>query len=132
MLRPVWYQALYTSATVTGNGSSGITSTGPTGIVPARFPILFHLLGENITTDETLDVTIQWFDNVTAGILGTTTFDQLTASTLRDYEGWPGDVTVFNAGRDLIPLPPYMNVTWTLAGTTKSMNFIVYMDYLTY
>jgi len=131
--RTVWYESFYVSGTLTVTGDSGITaSPGVINNGAARFPLAFHLVGENITTDETLALTVNWLDNDTAGILGTTTFDTLTASVLRDYEAWPGDASFFNAGRDMVPMFPYFKANWTLAGTTKSMNFTLYVDYLVY
>ena len=85
-----------------------------------------------MTTDETNDLTIDWYADAAGngGALGTTTFNQLTAGSLTDLEIWPGDVTVYAAGRDLVPLFPFHKITHTLAGTTKSMAYTIGMGYL--
>jgi hypothetical protein len=45
-------------------------------------------------------------------------------------EGWPVDVTVMNAGRDLYPLFPYMKITHTLGGTSKSMAYSIAINFM--
>ena len=82
-------------------------------------------------TDETNTVKIDWYLEAAGAIaIGTTTFTQLTASVLTVVEAWPGDVTAFNAGRDNVPLFPFCKITHTLAGTTKSMEYGIYLSYL--
>jgi hypothetical protein len=120
----------------------GLSATGNTGVIAtplvvdgglAILPLYFYALGTNMATDETNTLTIDWFPDAagTTG-LGTTTFDQLTAGSPKDFEVWPGDVAVFNAGRDFVPLPPFCKITWTLAGTTKSMDFTLLCYYVTF
>lgn len=119
----------------------GLVATGNTGIVAtpgatsgglALFPIFFTATGTNMTTDETNVLTVDWYADATGtgGIVCTTTFDQLTAGALTDLEIWPGDCAAYNAARDLVPLLPYMKITWTLVGTTKSMDFTLRSSYL--
>jgi len=124
----------YQSATVVATGDTGIIATPLVvdgGL--AILPLYFLAIGTNMLTDETNIVTIDWYPDAagTTG-LGTTTFNQLTAGALTDFEVWPGDVTIFNAGRDFVPLFPYCKITWTLAGTTKSMAFSILCYYMTF
>lgn len=130
-----WNETFYTSATnLAATNNTGIIATplAPASGSPAIFPLLFVAVGNNMTTDETNDLTIDWYGDSAGngGAIGTTTFNQLTASTLTDLEGWPGDVTAYNAGRDLVPLFPYCKITYTLAGSSKSMGFTLYLSYL--
>lgn len=126
--------AFYTSATVSATGNTGIIATPlvTSGSV-AIFPLFFVAVGSAMATDETNDLTIDWYGDAAGngGIIGTTTFNQLTAGSLTDLELWPGDVTAYDAGRDLVPLFPFHKITHTLGGTTKSMAYIIYMSYLT-
>ncbi len=98
----------------------------------AVFPLYFVAVGSDMLTDEVNTIKIDWYGDAAGngGIIDTTDFDQLTAASLTDLELWPGDVAAYNAARDLIPLFPYMKITWTLGGTTKSMAFILYISYL--
>lgn len=129
--RTSYAELFYQSPTVTTTGNTGVIATPliSTYLPGSRFPLYFQAIGTNMTTDETNIITIDWYGE-SAGIaaIGTTTFAQLTASTLLVSEAWPGDVTFFNAattGR--IPLLPYMKITHTLAGTTKSMEYGIYL-----
>jgi len=124
----------YQSATLAVTGDTGIIATPlyvDGGL--AILPVYFLAVGTNMLTDETNTLTIDWYPNAagTTG-LGTTTFNQLTAGALSDFEVWPGDVSIFNAGRDFVPLFPYCKITWTLAGTTKSMEFSIVCNYVTF
>lgn len=40
------------------------------------------------------------------------------------------DVAAYGPSRDLVPLFPFCKIVWTLAGTTKSMGFTLWMSYL--
>lgn len=131
----IWNDTFYTSATnLAATGNTGIIATplAPASGRPAIFPLFFVAVGNNMTTDETNILTIDWYadSDGNGGAIGTTTFDQLTAGSLTDLELWPGDVTAYNAGRDMVPLLPYCKITYTLAGTTKSMGFTLYLSYL--
>lgn len=129
----VYGATFYQSATVVVTGSTGIIAT-PLVVSGAEaiFPLFFTATGTNMLTDETNILTIDWYADAagTGGIIGTTTFNQLTAGSLTDLEVWPGDVTAYNAGRDLVPLMPFMEITHTLAGTTKSMEYLIQLSYL--
>lgn len=124
----------YSSGTVVATGNTGIVASTSLISLPgtAIFPTLFIAVGASMTTDETNDITIDWYGDSAGngGAIGTTTFNQLTAGSLTDLEAWPGDFTAYNAARDLVPLPPYHKITHTLAGTTKSMSYIIYISYL--
>lgn len=130
-----WHATFYASATnLAATGNTGIVATplAPASATPPVFPLFFVAVGNNMATDETNIITIDWYGDSagTGGAIGTTTFDQLTAGSLTDMEIWPGDVTAYAAGRDMVPLFPYCKITYTLAGTTKSMGFTLYMSYL--
>jgi len=125
-------ELFYQSATVVVSGDSGIIATpGIASGGVAKFPLYFTATGTNMLTDETNAIKIDWYADAvaTGGIIGTTTFDTLTAGSLTDLEIWPGDVSAYNAGRDMVPLLPFMKITWTLAGTTKSMEFTIQFSY---
>lgn len=123
----------YQSATVVATGNTGIIATPlVTSGDEAIFPLFLVAVGTNMLTDETNDLTIDWYGDAAGngGAIGTTTFNQLTAGSLTDLEAWPGDVTAYNAGRDMVPLFPYHKITHTLAGITKSMAYTIYLSYL--
>ncbi len=131
-----WHDTLYTSAT-------NLSATGNTGIIAtpalnsfAAFTINLEAVGDNMATDETNTLTIDWYTDSagTGGSMGTTTFAQLTAGApVAPIEAWPGDVTGYtgasNAPVDAAPFPPYMKITYTLAGTTKSMGFTLFWSW---
>ena len=125
----------YQSATIVATGDSGTIATPlvvDSGL--AILPLYFFAVGTNMLTDETNIIVINWYANaagVTLGASMVTTFAQLTAGSLTAIEAWPGDVTAFNAGRDFVPLFPYCKIGWTLAGTTKSMEFSLSCYYVT-
>jgi hypothetical protein len=129
-----WSATFYTSAiNLSATGNTGVIATplAPTSGSPPIFPLVFVALGNNMATDETNDLTIAWYmDAAGAYTVGTTTFNQLTAGSLSDVEGWPGDVTFYDAGRDMVPLHPYCKITHTLAGTTKSMGYTLMLSYM--
>jgi hypothetical protein len=140
---PFWSLILYQSATnLAATGNSGIiASTAGTGSTVAilgnacLFPLILQCVGNGLATDETNTLTIDWYTDSagTAGAIGTTTFAQMTAGApIPAAEVWPGDVSIYNAARDMVPLFPFMKLTWTLAGTTKSMGFTVYISGTTY
>ena len=127
-------ELFYTSATVVATGDSGIVAT-PLVVSggPAIFPIFFLAIGFSMATDEENTLTIDWYTDAagSGGIIGTTTFANMTAGApIPPIEVWPGDVTGFGASRDLVPLFPFMKVTHTLAGTTKSMSYRLYISFL--
>jgi len=131
--KSVFGETFYQSATVVITGNTGIIATpGVATSGKATHPLFLQAIGTNMLTDETNVLTIAWYANSTGagGAIGTTTFDQLTAGSLTDLEVWPGDVTAYAAGRDLVPLPPYMQITHTLAGTTKSMEYTLLLSYM--
>ena len=137
--RPKWnatfHATLRSSGTVTVTGNTGIIAVpGVTSGDEAVFPLFFVAVGTDQAGDETNDLTIDWYGDSggIGGILATITFAQLTAGSPTDIETWPGDITAIyaNAGRDLLPLLPYHRITHTLAGTTISMSYIIYMSSL--
>lgn len=133
---PTWNATFYTSSiTLAVTGDTGIIATPlmPATGQPALFPLFFLATGNNMATDETNIVTILWYGNVAGdgGAIGTTTFVQMTAGAPTPaLEIWPGDVAAYGPSRDLVPLFPFCKIVWTLAGTTKSMGFTLWMSYL--
>jgi hypothetical protein len=128
----VYGELFYQSPTVVVTGNTGIIATpGVASGGLASFPLHFTATGTNMLTDETNTLTIDWYADAsgTGGIICTTTFDVLTAGSLTDLEIWPGDCAAYNAGRDLVPLMPFMKITHTLAGTTKSMEYTLRISY---
>jgi len=127
-------EIFYSSGTIAVTGNSGIIATPNvvSGGV-ALHPLFFVGVGTGLATDETCTVTIGWYGDAAGngGALGTTSFAAMTAGApIPPAEAWPGDVTFFNAGRDLVPLLPFRQINWTLAGTTISLSFILYISYL--
>jgi hypothetical protein len=123
---------LYSSGTVIADGDSGIIATPQVltqGI--AIFPLYFLCAGTGVAGAETTDNTIVWYADAagSGGAIGTTTFDQLTLGAPNDLEIWPGDVTAFNAGRDLAAIPPYCKITWDISAGA-SLSFIIYVSYV--
>lgn len=125
---------LYVSATnLSTNGNSGLQSLpDPVGQPGALFlPSWFTVEGNGITTDETLALVMTLFPSSAyqglagAQTLGTITFTTLTASVLAVMEEFPGDIGL-TKHLGPIPMPPSFLLTWTLAGTTKSMGFTLY------
>jgi hypothetical protein len=148
----------YSSGTVVATGNSGIiVSPGRItsvaypveGLLPLLgagqygagtpnvvVPLYFTVTGSDMATDETNDVKIDWYlDSAGTNTFGTTTFAQMTAGAPTPAEElWPGDLTNWN-GADVyrppwIPLPQYCKITHTLAGTTKSMSYVILMTAL--
>lgn len=135
--RPKWKatfaEEFFDSGTVTETGQTTIVATpNVTSGDEAVFPFLLQVVGTGLTADETASVSIDWYTSSAATdiIAGATAFTQLTASVPTASEGWPGDLTTFNAGKDMIPLPPFHRVRWTLAGGTISLDFIIKISYL--
>jgi len=133
---------LFASGTVTATGNSGVIAT-PNLPTPSRaghpdvmVPLYFTCLGTDQATDETNDVTIDWYaDSGGTYSFGTTTFAQMTAGDMiPPPEAWPGDVTAWNVANGTspawVPALPYCKITHTLVGTTKSMAYTVWMSYL--
>jgi len=136
MWRSYFNVVFHQSATVVLTGNTGIIATP--GVVhggQALFPMWFLAVGTNQLTDETNVLTIDWYGDSTGrgGSIGTTTFDIMSApppaSNAEDFEAWPGDVTAWNAARDMVPLPPFHKITHTLVGTTKSMEYTILISY---
>lgn len=112
--------------------TQAVTTTSSTGIIATPFvteggsavhPLFFVASGAPITGDEVNVITIDWHVDAagTGGILATTTFDELNAGNLADLEPWPGDITaVYNVARDLVPLFPFHNITWTTGGVAPA------------
>src|SRR5262245_3875188 len=125
-----WGVTLYTSATnLSASGNSGIQAMPAAFQKLAYFPMYFEIVGNNITTDETLALTLQFFTDstgskVTTGSpIGTITFTTLTASINYAFELWPGDISNLT---NWAACPPWFQANWTLVGTTKSMGFTLY------
>lgn len=127
----VWHRPIYTSATLTTNGNSGLVSLPSDLLGGVFYPSWFTLEGQSITTDETLTLTMDLYPSSAyqaltgAQSLGQITFTALTASVLGVKEEYPGDIGISKFMGPL-PMPPNFLLAWTLAGTTKSMNFILY------
>lgn len=138
-----WNRILYQSVTnLSASGNTAVIASNAgagSEIVfsppnAAIYPLVLQAVGNNMATDETNDLTITWFaESVGLRSLGVTTFAQMTAGAPNAaVEAWPGDVSLWNAGRDNLPLPPFMQLAWTLAGTTKSMGFTVFLSGTTF
>jgi len=130
---PLWHQIVYTSADpLTGNGNSGILAfedqVNDLFATHVHYGMSFVLVGTDIVTDETLDLTLDFYTEAAGvgGSLGTITFDQLVAGGLTDMEPWPGDITAFSIDT---PVPPYFKATWVLGGSAKSMAFVLYGNF---
>ena len=127
----VWNTAIYTSATLVASGNSGLVTLPAALLAGPFYPSWFSLEGQNITTDETLALTMDFWASTTyqpltgAQKFGTITFTTLTASLLGAMEEFPGDIGISKFMGPL-PMPPNFILNWTLAGTTKSMSFVLY------
>lgn len=129
--RPHFNELLYQSATLTSSDNSGVIANPLYDTGFARFPFMFAAYGAGITTDETLTLLLDFYPSLADTVLvGTITFEALTAGSLVDYESWPGDFTFVNVARDLVPMFPAMRFRWTLAGTTQSMSFAAYASFI--
>jgi hypothetical protein len=131
--RATFADPLYDSGVLTGNGNSGrIPVPGVVNGGSAIIPVFLTVVGTGLATDETATVTVNWFPDASAHLaVGTTTFDAMTAGSPQDTEVWPGDVSsIYSSTDELCPLLPYMQVNWTLAGTTISLSFVFYQHYL--
>lgn len=137
-----YHELFYSSATLTGSGNSGTLAT-PAVVNGgnAIFPLFFTLVGENLLTDETADINIRWYEDGTllqpgtfSGTSARTTFAQLTAAALIQAEGYPQDMTLFsgasNPAVSFKPALPFHGIFWALAGTTISLNFDIYWNYM--
>lgn len=129
----VWQFPIYTSATLTASGNSGVVSLPAYLLTGPFYPSWFTLEGQNIATDETLALVMDLFPSsayqalTAAQSLGTITFTTLTASLLGVKEEYPGDIGI-SKFMGALPMPQNFLLAWTLAGTTKSMNFILYAN----
>lgn len=126
---PLYHKTVYSSATLTANGNSGILAfadqVNALFATHCHYGWVFVAVGAGIATDETLDLTMDFFMDTagTGGAVGTITFDQLLVGSTTDLEVWPGDISAFTIDT---PVPPYFRLNWTLGGTTKSMRFDLY------
>ena len=112
---------IYTSATLTVTGSSDVLDIG--GNFKTGF---FAIVGSGITTDETLDLTVDFYaDSSGTTSLGTITFGQLLDGTLTRVQIWPGGVT---ARDHPLHIPRFIKLTWTIAGSTPLMTFVLSGD----
>jgi hypothetical protein len=130
--RAIYDATFYSSGTVVLTGDTGVIASPVSSAVGVIYPICFAVAGADMLTDETNDVTMDWYiDSAGVHTIGTTTFAQMTAGAMIPaVEPWPGDITLWNltgvgAMKNFIPLPPYVKITHTLAGTTKSMSYVV-------
>ena len=137
---------IYTSATLVGNGDSGVLSLATiindTRLAPLLNPNALviksawvRMVPENLATDETLalDLNVSW-DAAGAGDVKVHDFTGVTSSNVAETVILPGEESEANlqfetgtaAGVLAAPIPPFWKFIWTLGGTTKSMNFTVY------
>ncbi len=134
--RTAWNQVLYTSVTnLSTSSNTGIIATSLAtagGQQSAIFPLTLLATGNNMVSDETNIITIDWYINLAGdgGSIGQTVFSQLTAGNLSSLIYWPLGAAGNTAGQLRIPLWPYCQIGWTLAGTSKSMGFTIYMSSL--
>ena len=113
---------IFSSGTVTATGASDVLDLG--GQFRSGW---FHTVATAITGGETVDITLGFYlDSAGAVLLGTITFDQLTAGSPSDVELWPGDIT---ARDHPLHMPRFVKVNYTLSGGA-SLSFIVYGDLL--
>jgi len=126
-----WTGALYTSATLTGNGNSGWFGVPHANIFGGMRRAILRLVPADLATDEELglDLNVAW-DSAGSGDVKVHDFTQVTATNVAETLVLPGGESVGNltVGADLLPslIPPWWKLTWTLVGTTKSMSFILY------
>ncbi len=108
-------------------GSSGvqfasgtITSSSNSGWIRASCApnwANYRLVPANLATDETLDVDIDFgYDSVGAGASsgGLISFAQVSSTNVAEKIEAPN------------PLPQYYQVSWVVAGSTPSMDFVIY------
>ncbi len=128
------YGAIYTSATLTGNGNSGWFAAMPTGAEAGGTPFIpvagmLTIVGSAITGDETMDLDLNWA--YTAAGLGdckVCDITQLTAAVLTVSIVLPVGLSVAAYAQAFqYPMGPYWKFTWTLAGAAKSMGFTAYL-----
>jgi len=120
--------ALYTSGTLTANGNSGWVAFPIGGITSA----LLHLVPANLAGDETMAIVLALgFDDAGNGEITTVhTFTTVTSTEAVETVVLPGGdsgalLAIANESVGT-PLPSHFRLTWTLVGTTKSMDFVLY------
>ena len=135
-MKVTYDETFYAPGTVVVTGNSGVIATPGSSSVELVVPLWFICLGTDQATDETNDVTIDWYaDSAGLYTFGKTTFAQMTAGDMvPPLEHWPGDVTAFDKAdavtAPVVPIPPYCQINWALAGAAKSMSFTLRMTYL--
>lgn len=118
---------LYSSGTITTSSNSGWLKWPP-GEVTAGF---LRLVPSGLATDETLDLDLNVaFDDDGGGDIKIHDFTQVTSTNVAENLVLPGGestalLTVANESVGT-PLPQFYKLTWTVAGTTPSMSFILY------
>lgn len=121
----VWHFPIYTSPTLTIDGNSGFQQLPAYLLGGVFYPFSLEIEGQNIATDETLTLTVGLHPTNAAGFsVGSIVFAAATAGTPSNAEKWPGDIATTLSGN--IPMPPWFIAAHALAGTTKSMNYILY------
>ena len=126
-----WTGALYTSGTLVASGNSGWFSVPIAVSFGGMRQAILRLVPANLATDETmdLDLNIGW-DITGSGDVKVHDFTQVNSTNAAETLILPGGESVGNltVGADLLPsiIPPFWKLTWTLAGTTKSMNFTLW------
>lgn len=119
-----WSGTLYNSGAITANGDSGWLPWPTLGGILAG---LIRIVPANLATDETLDLVLSVAWDVNGlGSFTLHTFAQITNTNVAASVVFPGNESGALAVAEksaVIPLPPYFKLTWTLAGTTKSMDF---------
>lgn len=127
--KAVWQTTAYTSATnLSTNDNSGVTAFPTIFQTKPCFPMFFQILGNNISTDETLTLTLTLYTDAAgaAGSIGTITFPAVSDGDLFKTELWPGDISNLT---NFAACPPWFQAAWALVGTTKSMGFTLYVSY---
>ncbi len=126
---------VYSSGTITSNDDSGWFDVSPylgeTGVAMDKATIL--LVPANLATDETLnlDLNIAW-TLAGGGDTKVHDFTEVTATNAVEMVILPGgeSTNLLTAGTDLMgaALPPFWKFTWALVGTTKSMDFAIFLS----
>lgn len=136
----VYSGILYDAGTLTGTGNTGTTylpfplgtswAAGDGRNAQPMKSIFLRYVPLNLATDETLDLVlaVAW-TAAGAGTVDLHTFTQTTSTNAVQNVLIPGSessgiLTV--ATKAVACVPPYFKLSWTLAGTTKSMTFTIY------
>lgn len=132
-----WTGLAYTSPTITATSATGsgwldwMTIIGQPGISAAIDRAYLRYVPSNLATDETLDLVYEiGFSSAGAGGFDLHAFTQTTSSNAAQNVILPGgeSTNILVVGTDLVraPLSRYFRLTWDAAGTSKSMNFLLY------